>query len=135
MASCPDAYYASEFTSECLECSSEANPDCLACSGKNFCTLCHYDESNLQNDMYLYNGDCISSCPPSTYEIEYEPESGQTAFKCIDCSTISYNCQQCQFNTVTEYGECLACVYPLKPSADGYACDQCEDGYYYDSLR
>ena len=81
---------------------------CATCDGpsSNNCLSCH-SASIDPNYAYLYNKECISSCPEGTY-----PESIDGYYKCNPCYVNCKTCSSYKFN-------------------NNMNCDTCEDNYIH----
>ena len=92
----------------------------MTCRNYTYCYSC-------SPSLYLYNNTCISTCPPTTYQLNIP------GLACIDCINVFVNCLTCTQVQCTScvYGKYLyngicydVCPLPLLPSIVG-TCGTC----------
>lgn len=118
---------------ECVKCS----PDCVVCIDKDTCKDCGL--------KYVYNGNCVEPCPPTTFPSYGTPptclqctENCDTCIGKLDCQkcTSGYyeyngNCiKDCPSGTYTDEskGECVDCPIHCKTCTQEN-CTECKDGF------
>ena len=74
-----------------------------------------FDNCNLTNNLYEYQGKCYNKCPMSTFQYNYMCYTCDT--NCKTCSFISTNCTSCYYSKYLKNHKCV---------------DYCENGYYID---
>ncbi|KRX04787.1 WW domain [Pseudocohnilembus persalinus] len=121
---CPVEYFANTNSLTCEEC---VEP-CKECTNYNnngeFCTSCI-------DNYYLYNNDCIVSCPLGWIGNDATNECVECDVSCMECDGIAYNqCTAC--STGSSVGPFLLNGQCLYPCPSGYyakiqtsTCEQC----------
>ena len=99
--------YQDNVLNTCMECPST----CAACTGKDpgLCTSCVLGS-------FLYQGNCIPSCPPTTY-------TNTSARACQECTS---NCETCG-NSVSD---CLTCKSGSFLHSTNVCSATCPDRFY-----
>lgn len=124
---CDVGYYDSGVGEQCMGCHS----NCVSCVGASDynCTACasgyvligSYCKYNTTCLNYLYDNNCINTCPTSTYGTS---SSGINI--CVPCSN---GCLTCTSSTY-----CLSCMPNLTYNQTAHTCiSYCPIGYYIDS--
>ena len=105
MINCPLGTYRDNQLSECINCTSI----CLSCLNSSYCTGCDIG-------YYLYQGQCLTSCPPGTY---------LSNSSCISCPSGCYSC-----NSSANCTSCDSALSLLDISSLGSCVSTCPSGYY-----
>ena len=105
---CPDGYY--NFNNQCNPC----NINCSTCSSASVCLTCVFG-------LYMYNGNCLSTCPVSRPVTITSICSACTDTNCVICNSLD-QCQQCNYPTLLLSGHCLT-QCPTNYDSNGTHCN------------
>ena len=121
---CPDRYYVNRTAMRCDSCEAE----CLRCEvsegdemsdGDNdsrvACTKC-------ADDLKVFNGSCVSSCPAQHYWLDVELDS------CLPCHS---SCESCEGD---DADDCLSCADETAYLDGSHCVEHCQSGSYASSV-
>ncbi|EGD77024.1 hypothetical protein PTSG_07366 [Salpingoeca rosetta] len=116
----------------CAQYTHEASGRRCRCPDPINCHTCYFGESGSEcrlcrNSLYLYQGECVSSCPSTTAHANTRGDYNRKctpAFTCTD-DVSSLDASQC---VCPDYN-CVSCTYDIGNAPGESTCLQCRSGY------
>ena len=95
--SCASGYYGDNSTILCTVCPT----GCLTCTSASVCTACQQVAGVTH---YLYNNQCVSVCPATTFGNSVGPACSACTAPCETCSSSATTCLTCTVGNVLHFG-------------------------------